>query len=194
MSQYRDCLYDRHENILCNENFPHQFDAPVKNIELVDGGYCGVSDTNLTCTFALADAEHGAIRYGATILESLEIQDFEEGDHYRFCVLLDDPRKTVCFQNDPSQPIMDRDRDSLHDLEDVCPETIDNDCLADGKPSGWQRDGHNRIVGFNFGTAFNSSTYGRAGHPADLKDFLLTYNEGETIISGNAGLGLCASG
>ena len=193
VSQYRDCLYDRHENILCNENFPHQFDAPVKNIELVDGGYCGVSDANLTCTFALADAEHESIRHSATILESLEIQDFEEGDHRRFCVLLDDPRKTVCFQNDPSQPIMDRDRDSLHDLDDVCPETQDNDCLADGKPSGWKREGHNRIVGFNFGNSLYSSTYGRAGHPADLQDFLLTYNEGETIISGNAGPGLCAS-
>ena len=201
MGPYRDCLYDRHLNVFCNDEYAHQFAAPVKNIEWLDPGHCGVSDGSLLCTFDLNEAGNSAIRDNAALLSTLTIEDFEEGNSHRnFCVLLSEPRKTVCFQGiNPgggyADGVMDRDGDNINDLEDICPETTDNDCLAEGKHPGWKREGHNRLVSADFPIQLYSDEFGRPGHPEDLHDFLLTYDDGKTTVSSNwrAGEYFCAS-
>lgn len=197
VNSYRDCLYDRHSNTLCNDQYAHQFDAPVKNIEFIDGGYCGVRQGSLSCTFDLDEAENSAIRHNADTLASLVIEDFEKGSSHRnFCVLLSEPRKTVCFQEiNPgggySYGVMDRDDDNINDLDDICPETKDNDCLAEGKHPGWKREGHNRLLSPYF--AGYSDEFGRVGHVADLQDFLITYNDETTIVPDEYMSPFCAS-
>ena len=196
----RDCLYDRLNNVLCNEQFPHQFEVSVKNIERMSGGgYCGVNEHSLACTFDLQTAENGALRTNSEEISDLEILDFKIGfrSNNTACFLLNDPRKTVCFQEanpgaGSSDGVMDRDGDNLDDLEDVCPETTNNDCLNNGENPAWKREGHDRFVKGGMTKVFNSNTFGRPGGTDDLHDFLLTYDNSRTLVSNNE-IFFCAS-
>ena len=80
------------------KQFPHQFEVPVKNIERMSGGgYCGVTSTwHALLTFKPRRMVHFELTRGY----QLEILDFKIGfcPNNTACFLLNDPRKTVCFQ------------------------------------------------------------------------------------------------
>ena len=76
--------------------------------------------------------------------------------------------------------------DNLDDLEDVCPETTNNDCLNNGENPAWKQPDREMTK------VFNSNTFGRPGGTDDLHDFLLTYDNSRTLVSNNE-IFFCAS-